>query len=138
VRLLRAFIALGLVATGWPPLRPAPAKGKDPAQENHEPAHLPLSCGEVVSGCICETGMSMKATVEKRDQGGEEQEGDRRRAGLAVRRGHPRCAEAGRLQPHRLDRSLRAHAPGLYDRLAVSTPPGEAPGERVTPRLTAT
>jgi len=65
VRLLRAFIALGLVATAMAAFAaPLPAKGKDPAQEITSQLICPCSCGEVVSGCICETGMSMKATVE--------------------------------------------------------------------------
>ena len=43
---------------------PLLAKEKDPAQAITSQLICPCSCGEVVSGCICETGMSMKATVE--------------------------------------------------------------------------
>ena len=40
------------------------AKPRDPAHAITSQLICPCSCGEVVSGCICETGMSMKATVE--------------------------------------------------------------------------
>ena len=65
MRLRRASLVLGLVATAMLALSaPLLAKGKDPAQEITSQLICPCSCGEVVSGCICETGMSMKATVE--------------------------------------------------------------------------
>ncbi|HYR51413.1 MAG TPA: cytochrome c-type biogenesis protein CcmH [Candidatus Dormibacteraeota bacterium] len=65
MRFLHASIAFGLVATAMVAFAaPLLAKGKDPAQEITSQLICPCSCGEVVSGCICETGMSMKATVE--------------------------------------------------------------------------
>ena len=65
MRLLRASLVFGLVATAMLAMAaPLLAKAKDPAQEITSQLICPCSCGEVVSGCICETGMSMKATVE--------------------------------------------------------------------------
>ena len=43
---------------------PALAKGRDPAHEITSQIICPCSCGEVLSGCTCETGKSMQATVE--------------------------------------------------------------------------
>ncbi len=66
VRALRAILALcvlgSLLLVRSVPLL---AKPKDPVLEITSQLICPCSCGEVVSGCICETGMSMKATVER-------------------------------------------------------------------------
>ncbi len=43
---------------------PSFAKVRDPAHEITSQLICPCSCGEVLSGCTCETGKSMQATVE--------------------------------------------------------------------------
>ncbi len=43
---------------------PSSAKPRDPAHEITSNLICPCSCGEVLSGCTCETGKSMQATVE--------------------------------------------------------------------------
>ena len=43
---------------------PAQAKPRDPAHEITSQIICPCSCGEVLSGCTCDTGKSMQATVE--------------------------------------------------------------------------
>jgi cytochrome c-type biogenesis protein CcmH/NrfF len=40
------------------------AKPRDPGHEITSQIICPCSCGEVLSGCTCETGKSMQATVE--------------------------------------------------------------------------
>ena len=42
----------------------ASAKPRDPAHAITSQLICPCSCGEVLSGCTCETGKSMQATVE--------------------------------------------------------------------------
>ena len=65
MKLLRVFLVTCiLVGAMLAMAAPLLAKAKDPAQEITSQLICPCSCGEVVSGCICETGMSMKATVE--------------------------------------------------------------------------
>jgi cytochrome c-type biogenesis protein CcmH/NrfF len=54
---LSLLLALALVS-------PALAKGRDPAHAITSELICPCSCGEVLSGCTCETGKSMQATVE--------------------------------------------------------------------------
>jgi len=51
------LLLLALASTAY-------AKGKDPAHEITSQIICPCSCGEVLSGCTCETGKSMQATVE--------------------------------------------------------------------------
>lgn len=58
---LAFLVLISALLAGSAPLL---AKEKDPAQEITSQLICPCSCGEVVSGCICETGMSMKAAVE--------------------------------------------------------------------------
>jgi cytochrome c-type biogenesis protein CcmH len=43
---------------------PAFAKPRDPVHEITSEIICPCSCGEVLSGCTCDTGKSMQATVE--------------------------------------------------------------------------
>ncbi len=43
---------------------PSFAKPRDPVHEITSQIICPCSCGEVLSGCTCETGKSMQATVE--------------------------------------------------------------------------
>jgi cytochrome c-type biogenesis protein CcmH/NrfF len=43
---------------------PALAKNIDPAREITNQIICPCSCGEVLTGCTCETGKSMQATVD--------------------------------------------------------------------------
>lgn len=52
------LIAVSLAAA------PASAKPRDPVHEITSQIICPCSCGEVLSGCTCETGKSMQATVE--------------------------------------------------------------------------
>ena len=63
--LIRASIAFLLVLSLLL-LGPAPllAKPRDPAHAITSELICPCSCGEVLSGCTCETGKSMQATVE--------------------------------------------------------------------------
>jgi len=43
---------------------PSFALDKDPVHQVTDQIICPCSCGEVLTGCICETGVSMKGTVE--------------------------------------------------------------------------
>jgi cytochrome c-type biogenesis protein CcmH/NrfF len=61
-RLLSWFLFALSIASMVVPL--ALAKGRDPAHEITSQLICPCSCGEVLSGCTCETGKSMQATVE--------------------------------------------------------------------------
>jgi cytochrome c-type biogenesis protein CcmH len=58
--LLAAFVA------------PSFAKPRDPAHEITSQLICPCSCGEVLSGCTCETGKSMQATVENGIKAGKD------------------------------------------------------------------
>ncbi len=60
---LLAFLVVGLACLGIA-AAPALAKPRDPAHEITSQIICPCSCGEVLSGCTCETGKSMQATVE--------------------------------------------------------------------------
>ncbi|HYQ96618.1 MAG TPA: cytochrome c-type biogenesis protein, partial [Candidatus Eisenbacteria bacterium] len=60
----RSISAIALLVLFVGVVHPSFAKPSDPAHEITSQLICPCSCGEVVSGCICETGMSMKATVE--------------------------------------------------------------------------
>ena len=57
-----ASLVLLLVLTVFVP--PSFANPRDPAHEITSQLICPCSCGEVLSGCTCETGKSMQATVE--------------------------------------------------------------------------
>ena len=52
----------------------ASAKGRDPAQAITSQLICPCSCGEVLSGCTCDTGKSMQAFVENSLKGGKNKE----------------------------------------------------------------
>jgi len=67
VRLLipALLIALGMASTAY-------AKVKDPAHEITSQIICPCSCGEVLSGCTCETGKSMQAVVENGIRAGKD------------------------------------------------------------------
>jgi len=52
------LLALALLA---PPASPKP---RDPVHEITSEIICPCSCGEVLSGCTCDTGKAMQATVE--------------------------------------------------------------------------
>ncbi len=56
------FLALALAVVVA--ATPAGAKPRDPVHEITSEIICPCSCGEVLSGCTCETGKSMQATVE--------------------------------------------------------------------------
>jgi cytochrome c-type biogenesis protein CcmH len=62
VRRLAPAVALFLALL--PLASPAGAKPRDPVHEITSEIICPCSCGEVLSGCTCETGKSMQATVE--------------------------------------------------------------------------
>ncbi len=55
-------ISLFLTLGAWPAT--STAKPRDPAHAITSQLICPCSCGEVLSGCTCETGKSMQATVE--------------------------------------------------------------------------
>ena len=57
-----ALLVLLAVLAAFAP--PSLAKPRDPAHEITSQLICPCSCGEVLSGCTCETGKSMQATVE--------------------------------------------------------------------------
>jgi cytochrome c-type biogenesis protein CcmH/NrfF len=61
VRRLPAAFALSLCLAALAP--PSLAKPRDPAHAITSDLICPCSCGEVLSGCTCETGKSMQATV---------------------------------------------------------------------------
>jgi len=52
------LLALALLAP------PASSKPRDPVHEITSEIICPCSCGEVLSGCTCDTGKAMQATVE--------------------------------------------------------------------------
>ena len=53
---------------------PTLAKPRDPAHAITSDLICPCSCGEVLSGCTCETGKSMQATVENGIKQGKSKE----------------------------------------------------------------
>jgi cytochrome c-type biogenesis protein CcmH/NrfF len=63
VKRLLPTIALSLSLASWV-APPSFAKPRDPAHAITSELICPCSCGEVLSGCTCETGRSMQATVE--------------------------------------------------------------------------
>jgi len=64
----RVLVALAftlcLAALAVCAVSPSLAKPRDPAHAITSDLICPCSCGEVLSGCTCETGKSMQATVE--------------------------------------------------------------------------
>ena len=50
---------------------PTSAKPRDPVHEITSQIICPCSCGEVLSGCTCDTGKAMQATVENGIQAGK-------------------------------------------------------------------
>jgi len=62
VRRLASVAAIALLALGFFSTS-AFAKDRDPAHEITSQIICPCSCGEVLSGCTCDTGKSMQATV---------------------------------------------------------------------------
>ena len=60
----RAIITLLLLATCLAGPGAAAAKDRDPAHAITSQLICPCSCGEVLSGCTCDTGKSMQAFVE--------------------------------------------------------------------------
>jgi cytochrome c-type biogenesis protein CcmH/NrfF len=63
VRGLRLAFVLSLCLAAFA-AAPTVAKPRDPAHAITSELICPCSCGEVLSGCTCETGKSMQATVE--------------------------------------------------------------------------
>ena len=77
-RLLAAFvllavgITLGLVVATLPALAVESAVGrKDPARAITSQLICPCSCGEILSGCICETGKTMQGFVSNELKAGK-------------------------------------------------------------------
>jgi len=60
-RFAPAFLLVLALATLAPP---ASSKPRDPVHEITSEIICPCSCGEVLSGCTCDTGKAMQATVE--------------------------------------------------------------------------
>ena len=80
-RLLAAMVVLalgiviGLVLATLPALAIESASGrKDPARAITSQLICPCSCGEILSGCICETGVSMNGYVAKEVKAGKSKE----------------------------------------------------------------
>ena len=72
MRALRLSAAVALILfAGLAGPHAARAKGKDPAQAITSQLICPCSCGEVLSGCTCDTGKSMQAFVERSLKGGK-------------------------------------------------------------------
>jgi cytochrome c-type biogenesis protein CcmH len=69
---LAVGIVLGLVLATLPALAIEGASGrKDPARAITSQLICPCSCGEILSGCICETGKSMQGFVSDQLQAGK-------------------------------------------------------------------
>ncbi|HEX7078257.1 MAG TPA: cytochrome c-type biogenesis protein CcmH [Candidatus Eisenbacteria bacterium] len=73
-----AAIVLGAALASLPPLAPpagaAPMAGastKDAARAITNGIICPCSCGEILTGCTCETGKAMRAYVEREVTGGK-------------------------------------------------------------------
>jgi cytochrome c-type biogenesis protein CcmH/NrfF len=60
---VKRFASLAAIALFAFVASPAFAKDRDPAHEITSQIICPCSCGEVLSGCTCDTGKSMQATV---------------------------------------------------------------------------
>jgi len=71
-RLLRLFfgILVGSVLLSGALSAPALAK-KDPAKTITDGIICPCSCGEILTGCTCETGKAMRAYVDAEVKGGK-------------------------------------------------------------------
>jgi cytochrome c-type biogenesis protein CcmH/NrfF len=72
------LVLLGAALLAPPALIPARAranvaatKTKDPARNITNGIICPCSCGEILTGCTCETGKAMKAYVEREVGGGK-------------------------------------------------------------------
>jgi cytochrome c-type biogenesis protein CcmH/NrfF len=74
--LVAAFLLVA--ALGLPPGSPARAADqsagdtKDPGRAITSQLICPCSCGEVLSGCTCETGIALKAYVDRELKGGKD------------------------------------------------------------------
>lgn len=70
-----AGIVLGLIVASLPALAVESASGrKDPARAITSQLICPCSCGEILSGCICETGKTMQAFVSDELEAGKTKE----------------------------------------------------------------
>lgn len=68
-RLVRLTVALLVILTVAAPTWAAPKK--DPARAITDGIICPCSCGEILTGCTCDTGMAMKAYVDREVGGGK-------------------------------------------------------------------
>ncbi|HSQ61335.1 MAG TPA: cytochrome c-type biogenesis protein CcmH [Acidobacteriota bacterium] len=74
-RVVAAAVAALLIGAVPPPLRAAEmAAGdkKDPGRAITSQLICPCSCGEVLSGCTCETGISLKGYVDRELKAGKD------------------------------------------------------------------
>lgn len=65
---------LGLVLLGavvWAALSATALAKKDPAKEITDGIICPCSCGEILTGCTCETGKAMRGYVDSEVKGGK-------------------------------------------------------------------
>ena len=74
MRFLALLLAMLTVATGAAWAVESAAGRKDPARAITSQLICPCSCGEILSGCICETGVSMNAYVAKEIKAGKAKE----------------------------------------------------------------
>ena len=74
MRFLAVLLAMLAVATGAAWAVESAAGRKDPARAITSQLICPCSCGEILSGCICETGVSMNAYVAKEIKAGKAKE----------------------------------------------------------------
>jgi cytochrome c-type biogenesis protein CcmH/NrfF len=76
VRILAVLLAIlaVAVASGTASAVESAANRKDPARAITSQLICPCSCGEILSGCICETGVSMNAYVAKEVKAGKSPE----------------------------------------------------------------
>lgn len=73
--ILGAGIVLGIVVATLPALAVESAAGrKDPARAITSQLICPCSCGEILSGCVCETGKSMQGFVSDELKAGKTKE----------------------------------------------------------------
>ena len=74
MRALALFLAFLSVAAGAAWAVESAAGRKDPARAITSQLICPCSCGEILSGCICETGVAMNAYVAKELKAGKTKE----------------------------------------------------------------
>jgi len=66
-----AAFALALLAPAAHAATPAAAQTKDAARAITDGIICPCSCGEILTGCTCETGKAMRADIERKVASGK-------------------------------------------------------------------